>query len=97
MAKSNSTSASHPEPAGKSDRPANAPVFSVRHRALKAAVWRNESDNGPFFNVTITRSYKEGEQWRESSSFGFDDLLIVAELLRTCYGFISREMTKQND
>jgi hypothetical protein len=60
-------------------------------------VWRNESENGPFFTVTVTRSYKEGEQWRESNSFGFGDLLIVAELLRTCYGFISREMTKGSE
>ena len=48
------------------------------------------------FNTTVTRSYKEGEQWKESTSFGWDDLLIVAELLRTCYGFIAREMRKEN-
>ena len=70
------------------------PVFSCRHRALKAAVWQNESDKGPFYNVTVSRSYKDGEKWKESTSFGYDDILPIAELLRTCHGFISREIAK---
>jgi hypothetical protein len=97
MAKSTATPASDtrrstdrtPAPAG--------PAFSCRHRALKAAVWKNSSENGDFYNVTVTRSYKDGETWKESSSFGFDDLLIVGELLRTCYGFISRELARQGE
>ncbi len=98
MAKFSAPAASHTESASRpAERAANAPVFSCRHRALKAAVWRNETDNGTFFNVTVSRAYKEGEQWHESSSFGYDDVLIVAELLRTCHSFISREMTKQSE
>ena len=75
----------------------NAPVFSCRHRALKAAVWKNDTESGPFFNVTVSRSYKDGDTWHESGSFGHDDVLIVAELRRTCHGFISRELSKQSD
>ena len=88
--------------ASASNRSQNAskavkPVFTCRHRALKAAVWQNETENGIMYNTTLSRSYKDGEEWHESQSFGWDDLLIVAELLRTCYGFISREMAKQSD
>ena len=92
-------SASRPAPAAKQpEQSANLPVFTCRHRALKAAVWLNESkENGPFYNVTASRSYREGEEWHESGSFGYDDVLIVAELLRTCYGFIRRELTKQSE
>src|SRR5882757_1876352 len=97
MAKS-TQAASRPQPAPQSpERSANAPVFSTRHRALKAAVWRNETETGPMFNTTVSRSYKDGDDWKESGSFGYDDVLIVAELLRNCHGFISREMAKQND
>jgi hypothetical protein len=96
MAKS-SAPASRSQPAESlPERSGNAPVFTTRHRALKAAVWRNETENGPMFNTTVTRSYKDGETWKETGSFGYDDVLIVAELLRTCHGFISREMTKAN-
>ncbi len=55
----------------------------------KAAVWRNETETAPMFNTTVSRSYKDGEAWKDSASFGYDDVLIVAELLRTCHGFIS--------
>jgi hypothetical protein len=97
MAKATSTVSRAPETSGNSERSSRGPVFSCRHRALKAAVWRNETDNsGVMFNTTISRSYKtDGDQWAESQSFGWDDLLIVAELLRTCYGYIAREMSKQ--
>jgi len=99
MARSNAASSSRSAPAPKqSERSNNLPVFTCRHRALKAAVWRNESqENGPFFNVTVSRSYKDGEEWHESGSFGYDDVLIVAELLRTCHGFICRELAKQSE
>ena len=49
------------------------------------------------FNTTVSRSYKDGETWKESGSLGYDDVLIVAELLRTCHGFISQEMAKQSE
>ncbi len=64
------------------------------HCALKDGVWRNETETGPMFNTTVSRSYKDGDDWKESSSFGYDDVLIVAELLRTCHGFICRELVK---
>lgn len=96
MAKSAATQ-SRPQPAQQPERSGNAPVFTTRHRALKAAVWRNETENGPMYNTTLTRSYKDGETWKESSSLGYDDVLIMAELLRTCHGFISREFAKASE
>lgn len=97
MAKSTSTSSRPKEASKQPERSGNAPVFSCRHRALKAAVWRNDLENGPMFNTTVSRSYKDGETWKESGSFSYDDVLIVAELLRTCHGFISREMGKASE
>jgi hypothetical protein len=94
MAKANPASTQPKLPLKEPEHPRDMPVFSCRHRALKAAVWQNESNNGPFYNVTVSRSYKDGEKWKESSSFGYDDILPIAELLRTCHGFISREIAK---
>jgi hypothetical protein len=98
MAKSATAPSRPQETPQQRERAANAPVFTCRHGAIKAAVWRNETENnGVMFNTTVSRSYKDGDQWRESGSFGFDDVLIVAELLRTCHGFISREIAKQSE
>ncbi len=57
------------------------PVDEVRIGAVKAAIWRNETDNGSRFNVTFSRSYKDSEgNWKSTSSFRRDDLLVVAKV-----------------
>src|SRR6478609_5489105 len=41
---------------------ANKPVHTVRHRSIKATIWKNETSNGPMYNVTVVRSYRvEGQ------------------------------------
>ena len=51
-------------------------VHSVRLRNIRAAVWANEGDQGPRYNTTFCRLYKDGEgNWQSTGSFGRDDLL----------------------
>jgi hypothetical protein len=54
------------------------PVHEVRLGSLKADIWQNKTENGTRFNVTVTRIYKDGEQWKSTDSFGRDDLLPLA-------------------
>ena len=57
------------------------PVDEVRFGAVKAAIWRNETDNGSRFNVTFSRSYRDSEgEWKSTSSFRRDDLLVLAKI-----------------
>ena len=58
----------------------NKPVETLRMGALKASIWKNESEGQAFYNVTFSRSYKKGEEWHESDSYGRDDLLPLAKL-----------------
>src|SRR4051794_36592147 len=80
--------------------PVNKPIHTVRHRSIKATIWKNKTEKGFLYNVTITRSYKDGEQWRDTSSIGFDDLMNVAKLMSDAHSFISelraRETTQQS-
>jgi hypothetical protein len=41
------------------------------------------------YDVKITRSYREGNEWRDSHSFGYDDILVAAKLLQDAHTFIS--------
>jgi len=66
----------------------NPPVHAVRYGAIKATIWKNQTSNGPMYNVTLTRSYKDGDQWKDSSSFGYDDLLVVGKALNDCHTWI---------
>ena len=63
------------------DKKKQRPVHEVRMGRIKAAVWENESDNGTFFNVAISRLFRDGnDEWKDSTSFGRDDLPLVAKV-----------------
>lgn len=71
------------------------PVHVVRFGALKAAVWENETSAGKMFNVTVSRSYKDGDDWKESQSFGLDDLLPLAKALDQAHTWICEERQRR--
>ncbi len=54
----------------------NQPVKEVRLGRIKAVIWKNpgSNGNGPLFNTTLARLYKEPESdtWKESQSLGRD-------------------------
>ncbi|NLS93183.1 MAG: hypothetical protein GXX96_13585 [Planctomycetaceae bacterium] len=57
------------------------PVHEIRLGRIKAAVWENETDNGIRYGITISRLYKtEKAEWRDSTSFGRDDLPLVEKV-----------------
>ena len=74
----------------------NRPLHTVRHRSLKATIWRNQTDKGDLYNVIVTRSYrdKEANQWHDTHSLGYDDLMNVVALLQQAHAFISGLMVK---
>ncbi len=55
------------------------PAHEIRLGRIKATIWANQSESGPWFNVTLSRNYKEDDEWKSSSSFGRDELLTVAK------------------
>jgi hypothetical protein len=75
-----------------SDKPttdkARKPAEKFRDGGIEVAVWRNESDKGPWFSVTSSMSYKQGEEWKQSDNFGKDDILPLCKLLDQAHTFI---------
>ena len=75
----------------------NKPVHTVRHRSLKATIWKNETSNSPMYNVTVLRSYRdEGGEWKDSGSIGYDDLMNVAALMYEAHAYISELRARDN-
>lgn len=64
------------------------PAHKIRHRDITVTIWKNDSKNGPWYSVTLTRHYKQGEQWQDSDNFGEDDLLLLTELLKEAHAWI---------
>lgn len=65
------------------------PAHTVRLGAIKAAIWANVTErNGTRFNVTVCRLYKDGSDWKQSDSFGRDDLPVLAKVLDQAHTWI---------
>jgi hypothetical protein len=76
------------------DNTKQRPVETLRDGAVKAAIWKNESENGPFFNVTFARTYKNGDgKLNDTDSFSGTQLLQLARLAEKSYDR-SKELTK---
>jgi len=62
------------------------PIDKVKFGAVTAAIWENEGDKGPWYNVTLSRTYRDkDESLRDSSSLSGNDILAGAEALRQAY------------
>ncbi len=55
------------------------PVAEVRIGRVKAAVWPNETEGRTRHNVTFSRLYRDGAEWKSTQSFGRNDLLVLAK------------------
>jgi hypothetical protein len=58
----------------------HTPVHEIRRGRIRAAIWENETQNGLRHNVTFSRLYHTEEGWRDSDSFGRDDLLLLGKV-----------------
>ena len=69
----------------------NKPVHKIRHGAVSASIWAQDTDKGPMFNVTIQRSYKDGDTWKNSASFGRNNLLVVSLIAARAFEWIGNQ------
>lgn len=64
----------------------NGPVKTLRDGALKATIWKNESQNGSFYTVTLSRTYRRDDgSFADSASFSGSDILKITQLASRAY------------
>jgi hypothetical protein len=72
----------------------NPPVKTFRLGRIKAAVWENEGEQ-KFYSVTFARTYMdEASKYRDTDSFGRDDLPLVAKLADQAHTFIFERLAE---
>ena len=65
------------------------PAQTIRLGRIKVAIWKNQSEDGKtWFNVTVSRSYNEGGDWKDTDSYRRDDLPVVAKAMDMAYAWI---------
>ncbi|MEO1322829.1 MAG: hypothetical protein AAFV59_07470 [Pseudomonadota bacterium] len=59
----------------------NSPEKKFRLGRIVATVWNNPNEEGTDrYSVSIVRIYRDGEDWKETSSFFPEDLPVVGRL-----------------
>lgn len=69
------------------------PVHEIRLGRIRAAIWGNQNGDDVWFSVTVSRLYKDGNQWKDSTSFRRDDLPIASKVLEMAYAWIWDQQT----
>jgi hypothetical protein len=65
------------------------PVHEFRFGRIKTTIWANHSPSCEvWFNVQFARLYLESGEWRESTSFGRDELPLVAKAADIAFAWI---------
>jgi hypothetical protein len=80
----------------KSEPSGNRPVHEIRYRSIRAAIWRNETNGGNMYAVTVSRSYRDGDTWKDSHSFAFDELMNLAKALYDAHSHVAVLMARDN-
>lgn len=64
------------------------PAHKLRDGLLTVTIWKSASDKGPRYTATPSRSYKKGDEWKESDNFASDELLSLAKLLDEAHSWM---------
>lgn len=67
------------------------PAHEIRMGAIKATIWENQTTAGARHNVTVSRIYKEGDEWKQSESFGRDDLQLLGKVVDIAHTWIFQQ------
>lgn len=76
----------------------NAPLETLRDGSLKATIWKNTGDNGAFYSVRLSRTWKDEQgQYHDSDSFSGSELLRIARLANLAYDAIRAYRSGESD
>lgn len=64
------------------------PALELRRGLIKVRVLRKGTKSGLRHSVRITRLFKDGDVWKESSCFGRDDIPLVRLVLDQAFIWI---------
>ena len=73
------------------------PIHEIRLGAIKAAIWENRTATSIRHSVTVSRLYKDGDEWKRSESFGRDDLPLVGKVTDLAHTWIFEEAQREQE
>lgn len=69
----------------------NKPVYKYRLGAVSGSVWKNEKEGRVWYTVSTQRSYKVGEEWKNTDSLMTNNIADAILVLQNCYTWIKTQ------
>ena len=67
---------------------AKQPVAKFRLGYVIATIWQNDK----FYSTVLSKSYKEGDEWKETDQLGSGDLMNAVRVLQRAEDFVSEQV-----
>ena len=64
------------------------PVHEVRRGLIRVRIWQKRARSGVRHTVTVTRLFRNGDTWKESTRFGRDDIPLLRLVLDEAHTWI---------
>ncbi|MBN2590825.1 MAG: hypothetical protein JXA96_13255 [Sedimentisphaerales bacterium] len=79
----------------------NKPEKRIRCGAISASIWVDrktvEGKTVEYHSISITKSYKDGDEWKHTNNFNTDDLPKIALVANEVYRYIRLISTDSNE
>ena len=71
------------------------PIHEIKLGRIRATIWGNRTNRRTlWYSVTVSRKYRDGEQWKETTSFGRDDLPLLSKAVELAYAWIWKQTSQ---
>ena len=61
------------------------PKLEIRRGLIKVRIWQRKSKNEVRYSLSVVRLFRNGDQWKESTRLGRDDIPVVRLVLDEAY------------
>jgi hypothetical protein len=79
-------------------RRGSKPAHEIKVALIRASIWANQSERGrAWYSVSITRRYRDGDTWKDTASFGRDDLPLVIKAAEMAYAWIWSQLIEERE
>lgn len=67
------------------------PIYTVKYGAIQFSVWDNKTDKGSYKTITFSRTYKDGDKFKQTNTFKPTDLPLIQLGLNNIMEFINKK------
>ena len=64
------------------------PNKEIRRGLIKVRIWQRKSKNGVRYSLSVVRLFRNGDQWKESTRLGRDDVPLVRLVMDEAYTWL---------